>query len=952
MTWLRPERCAAQQVNTMRDVVPPSPDAAALGKYGLYPVSLSNGLVAIDIPIYTIKTNTLEMPIKLSYHASGIKVDEVASWVGLGWSMNASGVITRVVRDRPDRRFGIIAPVRGKAFYQAFTSSIVYSELDYVAGGVSGIDVDTESDIYYYNVNGLMGSFRYTTDGDLVQLPLSNNKITFNYERDEFTLTATDGTVYTFSDKERGIQGAVDNMIVDPFTTSWYLSKIVTADGEELFFTYQDDTTIYDEWSEGIINRECVAGFIVGWDCSDGSGNGAEMTYSRVETKMTKVLESISFPGGSINFSISPDRRDRRKYRLVGMGIRNANRETVKYVSFEQSYFFTAGSNGSRLKLDAVKVGAERYAFEYNPRKLPTYYGEDGPGGPWGNYAQDYWGYYNAANNSNFNTFVPPTPATPIFPLANRAVNEEAAQACILTKITYPTGGTSEFTYQSNRGTVNDLVGGLRVRQITSLDNVGRRFIKTYRYEGALSNFSDARDISGSAYSQFVWHSDVGHMFPVFVMTYFESQPPAPLTYEGGASVFYQKVTEFIGTEEDYSGKTVTLFSAIQDFEFNGSNLEHSYPFMPNARPFYPRYKYDTFNFAWRRGEPSEISTFSREKGVDKLVRRVNHQYSELLYNNYVKVGFYAFKFRVALTAGGMSVPEDADEIRYQHFQFDDIVIKTGIKKLMQTTETDITAAGEISKVTTYAYDRLDNQHEVTSITQQTSDGSVLKKTFQYPNDLKTGTIDEVYTEMSARNIISPVVVESDYKGDALLRSVRHNYRQWANGIFSPATTEVKNGSQGYEKTLTYYGYDNYKNPVGFIKRDGMREEYFWGYQNLSITGDDKSYPVVKIEGPADAPISPKLRSDIQAHRFSGTSWFSKLTPDVTFLNSLLAPLRNNPNFKVTTYTYAPLVGMTSATDANGQTTYYEYDGYGRLEFVRDNDGKYLKIYNYKLIGQ
>lgn len=950
----------AQTVNTMRDVIPPSPNAAALGKYGLYPVNLSNGLVGIDVPIYTIKTNTLEMPISLSYHASGIKVDEVASWVGLGWSLNAGGVITRVVRDRPDVKFGIIAPVHDKAFYQGMMGTEVYSALNYVAGGIQGIDVDTESDVYYYNVNGLTGSFRYEINGNLVQLPLGNNKITYNYERDEFTLTGTDGTVYIFNDREIGTQGAVDNMIVDPFTTSWYLSRVMTADGEELFFTYQDDPTRYEDWSEGTVNRHCIGGYSNTRGCENGPGNGAQKTLSRVESRLTKVLKSISFPGGAINFSISGDRQDRRKYRLLGMSISNRAGRLVKSVSFEQSYFQTGGTGGSelkyRLKLDAVQVGIERYALEYNTQyQLPQYYDPAGAQSYNGNYSQDYWGYYNMASNSNFNTIVPPSPATPIFPLANRAVNESAAQACILKKITYPTGGTSQFTYESNRGPFNDLVGGLRVRQITSLDNAGRRLIKTYRYEDPLANFNDARDVTGSTYSQFVWEDPYGIGFmPIFVMTYYVSQPPAPLTYEGGAAVFYRKVTEFIGTEEFYSGKTVTLFDAIQDIEFNGANLENNFPTIPNGQPFYPKYKNDTFNFSWRRGQPYRISVFSRENGVDKLVKETNHVYSELLYNNYVKVGFYAFKFRVGATPAGINVPATADEIRKQDFQFDDIVIKTGIKKLKQTIEKEISAAGEISQVTTYAYDRLDNQYEVTSISRQASDGSVLKKTFQYPSDLQTRNAGEVYTDMSRRNIITPAVIETDYKDTELIRSVRNNYRQWGSYIFAPETTEEKTGSHDYERSVLYMGFDTYKNPVGVMKRDGMRETYLWGYQNLSSTDANNSYPVVKLEGPAETPISPALRTSIQNYRFSGALTYSELQADIAFLNGQLAGLRNNSNLnlKVTSYTYAPLIGLTSATDANGRTMYYEYDSFGRLMRVRDHEGKYLKMYDYKLVGQ
>jgi len=44
------------------------------------------------------------------------------------------------------------------------------------------------------------------------------------------------------------------------------------------------------------------------------------------------------------------------------------------------------------------------------------------------------------------------------------------------------------------------------------------------------------------------------------------------------------------------------------------------------------------------------------------------------------------------------------------------------------------------------------------------------------------------------------------------------------------------------------------------------------------------------------------------------------------------------------------LVGMTSATDAAGVTTYYEYDELQRLKQVKDQEGNIVKqhIYHYK----
>ncbi|OOQ57424.1 hypothetical protein BC343_15110 [Mucilaginibacter pedocola] len=50
---------------------------------------------------------------------------------------------------------------------------------------------------------------------------------------------------------------------------------------------------------------------------------------------------------------------------------------------------------------------------------------------------------------------------------------------------------------------------------------------------------------------------------------------------------------------------------------------------------------------------------------------------------------------------------------------------------------------------------------------------------------------------------------------------------------------------------------------------------------------------------------------------------------------------------QMTTYTYDPLVGMTSSTDAKNQTTYYVYDGFQRLITIKDQKGNILENYDY-----
>ena len=55
-----------------------------------------------------------------------------------------------------------------------------------------------------------------------------------------------------------------------------------------------------------------------------------------------------------------------------------------------------------------------------------------------------------------------------------------------------------------------------------------------------------------------------------------------------------------------------------------------------------------------------------------------------------------------------------------------------------------------------------------------------------------------------------------------------------------------------------------------------------------------------------------------------------------TALNALRTAF---PDAMVTTYTYDPLVGITSMTDPKGYTVYYEYDDFNRLQRVKDQDG-------------
>lgn len=77
-----------------RDYSPKSPEAAAFDRISTIPVSNYTGSLAFSIPIYTLVSGDISLPISLDYQGNAIRVDQEATWVGLNWLLNAGGAIT------------------------------------------------------------------------------------------------------------------------------------------------------------------------------------------------------------------------------------------------------------------------------------------------------------------------------------------------------------------------------------------------------------------------------------------------------------------------------------------------------------------------------------------------------------------------------------------------------------------------------------------------------------------------------------------------------------------------------------------------------------------------------------------------------------------------------------------------------------------------------------------
>ncbi|NHA07846.1 RHS repeat protein, partial [Mucilaginibacter sp. HC2] len=439
---------------TFENVIPASPNASAITKPGNIQVNQSTGIPQVGIPIYTWPGGNfgISMTISLDYHAGGIKVDEMASTVGLGWSLNAGGVITRTVR-------GVYDELPGDGFlYRSMPSNNTegngsgdtpHAERLFYRMN-SGL-IDTQNDIFNFNFNGRSGSFVLGKNNDILLLDQSRLKIEkFITEVNnkpvisKFIITDEMGYQYSFEDYEitttskYGYQGN--------HTSSWFLTKVFNPAGTDYIQIEYDNTLLSNHQ---ISYSQTIALPVT----NDGLGLSAYMGGpSSVDIK-GKRIKKITFPDdNTVSFLYNPTIRQD-----VPTGSSDNLLQKIILSKGGMSYGFLLAQDyslGGRATLQSVQqFGSTEsntlkpYLFEYvNSPALPQRFNNN----------KDHWGYYN---NNPSNDLIPHEyfrapggqyPPFREFLGGNRDTDPERVKAGSLTKITYPTGGYTVFEMEAN----------------------------------------------------------------------------------------------------------------------------------------------------------------------------------------------------------------------------------------------------------------------------------------------------------------------------------------------------------------------------------------------------------------------------------------------------------------------------------------------------------------------
>ncbi|UPT71586.1 MAG: RHS repeat protein [Flavobacterium sp. JAD_PAG50586_2] len=226
------------------------------------------------------------------------------------------------------------------------------------------------------------------------------------------------------------------------------------------------------------------------------------------------------------------------------------------------------------------------------------------------------------------------------------------------------------------------------------------------------------------------------------------------------------------------------------------------------------------------------------------------------------------------------------------------------------------------------AYTYNPNNMQLATQTSQTSTvGVEIEKKIYYTIDNETDLEPNITALRNNNMVETPLKIET-FKNGVKLAEQKTIYKDWGNDLLAPEIVQSSKGTLPLENRIRYNLMDTATgNPLEVQQENGTVISYIWGY--------NKSQPIAKIENATNAQIATAIGMSLTT------------VNETNIPANLRATL---PNAMVTTYTYIPLVGISTITDPKGYTTTYEYDSFGRLKTVKDADGNKLSenTYHYR----
>lgn len=820
---------------------------------------------------------------------------------------------------------------------------------------------------------------------------------------EKFTLKAPNGIVFEFGginaiDYSANFQNRASFRQIMPTATTWHLSKIKLANGEEILFHYNDAPPTLegnmDFWveSDAIMKNKLRISF--------------QFVLSVQLSKITYLDKPI------LTFSYSNSKQLDYDYEKKRFGISNAYENELsiadafylgqwdnvacdRYSQLLRNYLYVkkiddiqwsqldritlpngafyefeyTNSKDERLKLISLALKksqeeiAEKHSFKYNPQKLPSYFS--------GFY--DHMGFYNGKDFSFvFNKNFYSSSLSEMLQNANKFYNSRTVDttgrylsAEMLEFITYPTGGYSSFSYEHNdmhaiitpertswyQTDEFEPFAGLRIKKRTNYAADGT-FLNAKRYYymkdfNPTSKNGDRSSGVGAFYPQYHWRNlnitidkSYRHIMDIFLAN------PTNQAYHNLDGEYYVGYSEVIECDEDKNGNiegyTKYKFTSFDDDIFDNKALVDL-----NAN-----------NTSYHKSTPySPYSSNRKKRGKlkSKEIYDINNKIMSGIYNNYMTT---AYKERKDIVLYTLNVEKINNTLFYEKgkglYMLGGAYIHQIYEYLLNSTmEKTFFGSQVMEKKTTYNYN---SRNQVTYNQQVTGDGNSLATEITYAGDL-----DNLQDMKNLRYHDLPIEVIK-YKDNKVVsvdaifyKNMNKDQLSFLPYKYYKLETDMPledykqtNGGRDSEKEnlildprcrpyVFYHKYDKYENPI-YIEVDNLKSVYLWSYNGR--------FPIAEIENTTYDDVKKAL----------GGLPESISLLDIPEMSKIEALREKLTNAQITTYTYSPFIGRLTKTDPRGVTTYYDYDSFGRLKevYIKETSmspKRVIESYNYHLVN-
>jgi len=866
-------QCGFSQID-YKTVIPPSPQTAEFEKYIKYNVSLATGVPEISIPLYTIHLKGLDVPVSLSYHASGIKYHQDNGDVGVGWVLNPGYRISRTIYGLPDDWYSMPPDLGDSAslhsgigldedkFYSQFIdTNATLSQIPHMED-FHNHHLDGEYDLFNYSLPSMSGSFLIMDRANKIVQMMDKSNVSVNYSKGlsvnsaaygilNYDVLDDKGNKYLFGEHSSSDQNVYET---PPTTTSlvnsWAMTKIITAFGDQLNFKYSPK--FVRGWAVESRTEVLKSSYSTG-------GNIYPVEHDPAEP---------GFPGSYESFMVNEISNSREKVVLqrndqgfiTSLIVYTSGNSIVKSVNF----FYSSSSDptGWHTFLDSIKINdnnsnpVQTYKFGYN-----TGY----PQNP-GITGIDQWGYYLAGSNrstdlhnefQNIRVYLANGGSDFVynyiagFTDRSRSISNPPTDYYTLNSITYPTGGKTKYEYESNQYLENGVGpvrqgGGIRIARISSYDGSDYpTLIRDYTYsDGVPQVLIDYRSFMTS--TAYVGAENLtGALYLQGISTY-STQMQGDVGATGATSSFvcYPTVTETLGDYGATNGKIVHKYKVAIKYDVGDltfpSPLGIGYNYIINYNyPDDPQLLEDDYYAS--DGSLVKKDLYDYYLDIDKLT---------------------GLKVRNCMTSPEASDAQypDVSALFPAYFVHSTYTIEYG--RYLLTNKKVITYQGgrPITENTDFEYNTHD---QVIKTTTYQSDGTKRLAFSTYPFDYSNGSgfIDA----MVARNIVSSPIEQVTCKEDGVgnvkvLHGLITEYKS-SNASLPESILAIENDSPvpltsfkfsnqspgvlpgansgfvfspdaSYKTKLTFDKYDAYSNLIQQTKVDNITKAYLWDYQN------------------------------------------------------------------------------------------------------------------------